>query len=125
MNELEQLTEACLRMGAERPQAATMAAQLLKRAAQLAAERGVTRETALASLLQLVVQARTGGASVDSPVLPSGVDSGVASWAETPLTISSEKIMITKNSFFSMRQHPFNKSRKVYCAGCVFVRFLD
>ena len=73
MSELEQLTEVCARLGAERTQAATMAAQLLKRAAQLAAERGVSRETALANLLQLVVQARTGGASVDTPPRPSRV----------------------------------------------------
>jgi len=37
-----------------------MAAQLLKRAAQLAAERGGTREAALARLLDLVVKGRSG-----------------------------------------------------------------
>lgn len=37
-----------------------MAKQLLKRADQLAAERGVTRETALAQLLQILVEGRQG-----------------------------------------------------------------
>ena len=60
MSELEQLTEACVRLGAGRAQAETMAAQLLKRAGQLATERGISREAALAHLLKLVIQARTG-----------------------------------------------------------------
>jgi hypothetical protein len=60
MNELEQLTEACVRLGADRTQAEIMAAQLLKRAGQLAAERGLTREAALAHLLNLVVRGRAG-----------------------------------------------------------------
>jgi hypothetical protein len=69
VSELEQLTEACIRLGAGRAQAGIMAAQLLKRAGQLAVERGISRETALANLLQLVVQARTGGNSpeIDPP----------------------------------------------------------
>lgn len=37
-----------------------MAAQLLKRAAQLVAERGLTREAALAHLLNVVVKGRSG-----------------------------------------------------------------
>lgn len=60
MSELEQLTEACVRLGADRAQAEVMAAQLLKRAAQLAAERGLTREAALAHLLNVVVRGRAG-----------------------------------------------------------------
>ena len=60
MNELEQLTQLCLRLGAERSQAGTMAAQLSKRADQLAAERGLTRAEAMAHLLQLVVKGRNG-----------------------------------------------------------------
>jgi hypothetical protein len=60
VNELEQLTEACVRLGSGRAQAETMAAQLLKRASQLAAEREISREMALAHLLQLVVKARSG-----------------------------------------------------------------
>lgn len=60
MSEHEQLTQLCERLGAPRAQAATMAAQLLKRAEQHAAERGVTREAALARLLNLLVQGRAG-----------------------------------------------------------------
>ena len=60
MTELEQLTAACKRLGAGPAQAETMAAQLLKRSGQLAVERGITREAALAYLLNLVVQGRAG-----------------------------------------------------------------
>jgi hypothetical protein len=60
MSEQEQLTEFCLRLGANRAQAETMAAQLLKRAGQLALERGITREAALAHLLNVVTQGRAG-----------------------------------------------------------------
>lgn len=60
MNELEQLTQLCVGLGATRAQAETMAAQLLKRAGQLATERGVSREAALKRLLELVVQGRAG-----------------------------------------------------------------
>ena len=49
-----------MRLGAGRAQAETMAAQLLKRAEQLAAERGITREAALGHLLKIVVQGRAG-----------------------------------------------------------------
>ncbi len=60
MTELEQLTNLCERLGAPRPQAATMAAQLAKRATQLAAERGIAREIAMARLLEAVVKGRAG-----------------------------------------------------------------
>ena len=60
MSELEQLTQLCERLGAPRAQAATMAAQLLKRAEQQAVERGISREAALARLLDLVVKGRAG-----------------------------------------------------------------
>ncbi|MDB6168721.1 MAG: hypothetical protein JWM88_1585 [Verrucomicrobia bacterium] len=60
MSEEEQLRALCERLGAEPAQAATMAAQLLKRSAQLAAERGITREAALEYLLTLVVKGRSG-----------------------------------------------------------------
>lgn len=60
MTELEQLTQFCQRLGAPPAQAGTMAAQLLKRADQLAAERGVTREAALQGLLEVVVKGRAG-----------------------------------------------------------------
>ncbi len=60
MTEQEQLAQVCERLGAASAQASTMATQLLKRAAQLAAERGGTREAALARLLDLVVKGRSG-----------------------------------------------------------------
>ncbi len=60
MSELEQLSQLCERLGAAPAQAATMAAQLLKRADQLAAERGVSREAALRGLLDVVIKGRAG-----------------------------------------------------------------
>jgi hypothetical protein len=63
--ELAQLTRLCEQLGAPPAQAATMAGQLLKRAAQLAAERGTTREAALARLLQVLVQGRAGNVPPD------------------------------------------------------------
>lgn len=60
MMELQQLAQAFENLGATPAQAQAMAAQLLKRAEQQAAERGVTREAALARLLELVVKGRAG-----------------------------------------------------------------
>lgn len=60
MTELEQLSALCRNLGAPAPQADVMAAQLLKRAEQLATERGTTREHELQKLLQLVVSGRSG-----------------------------------------------------------------
>ena len=60
MSDVEKITLICQRLGAGSGQAATMAAQLLKRADQLALERGITRETALAQLLEILVQGRQG-----------------------------------------------------------------
>ncbi len=60
MSDVEKITVLCERLGAPREQAATMAKQLLKRADQVAAERGITRETALAQLLQILVEGRQG-----------------------------------------------------------------
>ena len=74
MNELElnQVTELCVRLGAPRGQAETMAAQLLKRAEQIAAARGVSRENALAHLLRFVAQGRAGEVPKDigGPISP-------------------------------------------------------
>ena len=56
------LAKVCERLGASPSQAATMAAQLLKRADQLAAERGITREASLTHLLSVVVSGRKGEA---------------------------------------------------------------
>ncbi len=67
MNELEQLTTLCARLGAEPSQAAVMAAQLQKRATQFATERGVTREAAMQYLLELVVKGRHGESPSEAP----------------------------------------------------------
>ena len=60
MTEHEQLSRFCEGLGASPAQAQTMAAQLLKRAGQLALERGITREAALQSLLGWVASGRAG-----------------------------------------------------------------
>lgn len=60
MTEHEQLQQLCERLGAAPAQAAIMAGQLLKRAEQLASERGITRELALKGLLEIVVKGRAG-----------------------------------------------------------------
>ncbi len=60
MDELTQLTKFCRGLGATAEQAGAMARQLSKRADQLVAERGQTREAAMAYLLRLVVQGRSG-----------------------------------------------------------------
>lgn len=73
MNEMESLTALCTRLGATPAQAATMAAQLLKRAEQLAAEKGTVREAELKRLLDLVVKGRAGEVPKDfvpPPPLP-------------------------------------------------------
>ena len=68
MTEHEQLTALCERLGAPPAQAATMASQLLKRAEQLALERGITRGAAMKGLLDVVVKGRAG--EVPSQFLP-------------------------------------------------------
>ena len=60
MSELEQLAALCEGLGAPRAQALVMAGQLLKRAEQLAAERGVSREAALQGLLEVVLKGKAG-----------------------------------------------------------------
>ncbi len=60
MSELEQLTALCVRLGSPPAQAGTMAAQLLKRADQLAVERGIARTEAMTYLIKLVVNGRNG-----------------------------------------------------------------
>lgn len=67
MNELDEVRELCRRLGAEPAQAATMAAQLLKRADQLAAERGIDRVAAMKYLLDLVVKGRSGETPAEFP----------------------------------------------------------
>ncbi len=60
MSELAQLTKLCRGLGATEAQAEAMARQLTKRADQLAAERGKTREEAMTYLLSLLVQGSQG-----------------------------------------------------------------
>ena len=60
MSELEQMSALCERLGAEPGQASAMAAQLLKRADQLVAERGIERTAAVGYLVQLVISGRNG-----------------------------------------------------------------
>jgi hypothetical protein len=52
------LIKAFEQLGAELPQAKVMASQLLKRAVQVAEERGISQEEALAELLQKIIAAR-------------------------------------------------------------------
>jgi hypothetical protein len=59
-DETERLVQFCRKLGASQPQAEVMAAQLLKRAVQLADERGGTRDAALARLLEIVAKGRAG-----------------------------------------------------------------
>lgn len=66
MTESEQLIRLCERLGAAPAQAAVMAAQLRKRAEQLSAERGITREAAMKYLLEVLVKGRHGEISADS-----------------------------------------------------------
>ena len=67
MTELTSLIELCERLGAPRMQAASMAAQLLKRAEQLALERGRSREEMMTHLLRLLTQGRAGETPADFP----------------------------------------------------------
>ena len=60
MDELAQLTELCGKLGAPSEQADAMARQLMKRADQLMVQRGQTRKEAMAYLLRLVVEGRSG-----------------------------------------------------------------
>ena len=60
MTEGEQLAQLCERLGATPAQSQTMAAQLLKRAGQIAGGRGITREAALKNLVEAVVKGRAG-----------------------------------------------------------------
>lgn len=57
---LQQLTDAFAQLGAAPAAAPVMAAQLLKRAQQVAREKGITEEAALADLLAKVAAGRRG-----------------------------------------------------------------
>jgi len=73
VSDLEKITLLCTRFGAGPDQARMMAAQLLKRAEQISAERGITREAALGQLLEILVQGRQGNVppSFKPPGTPS------------------------------------------------------
>jgi hypothetical protein len=59
-HELEQVARIFVNLGAPQPQAKVMASQLLKRAAQIADERRITKIEAMETLLKQVVEARQG-----------------------------------------------------------------
>lgn len=59
-SEEDALTALCERLGSSAGQARTMARQLLKRADQLAVERGIPRTEAMAHLLQLLMKGSQG-----------------------------------------------------------------
>jgi hypothetical protein len=67
MTELEQLAELCSRLGASPTQSTIMAGQLIKRADQLAIDRGIERTAALSYLVELVMKARNGETPSDFP----------------------------------------------------------
>ena len=58
--ELAGVTRIFVNLGAESAQAKVMAAQLLKRAGQIAQERGISKVEATETLLKQVIQARNG-----------------------------------------------------------------
>jgi hypothetical protein len=60
VSELEDITGLCTKLGATPVQAKTMARQLIKRADQISAERGLPREEAINQLLRILVQGRQG-----------------------------------------------------------------
>ena len=70
MDELSQLKRLCGNLGAPPEQADAMARQLLKRAEQLVAARGMTREAAMDYLLRLVMQGS--GGEVPAEFQPPG-----------------------------------------------------
>jgi hypothetical protein len=64
--DLHELAAALVRMGCSRDKSAEMAAQLDKRARQLATQKGRTYEEALAHLLQLMGQGWAAGGTAPS-----------------------------------------------------------
>ncbi|MBM3874651.1 MAG: hypothetical protein FJ382_13155 [Verrucomicrobia bacterium] len=68
-NEHERLRDLCGRLGATPDQADTLARQVARRADQLAAARGWSREQALAHLLRLLTEGSAG-------IAPAGFEGG-------------------------------------------------
>jgi len=58
--QLDQVASLLVRLGADAAQADVMAGQLLKRAKQIAGERGISESEALENLLKQVIEARRG-----------------------------------------------------------------
>ncbi len=58
--EFEKLARLCAELGAGPEQSRAMAAQLLKRADQMAVERGIARSEAMEYLLKVVISGRRG-----------------------------------------------------------------
>ena len=58
--ELDGITQLFVNLGAQSDQAKVMAAQLLKRAVQIAEERQISKVEATETLLKQVIQARNG-----------------------------------------------------------------
>ncbi|MEM9227520.1 MAG: hypothetical protein AAGA45_06100 [Verrucomicrobiota bacterium] len=73
---LEQLTQLCERLGSSPEQALIMARQLIKRADQLAAERGIKQTEAMDYLLRLMISGRQG--NVLPEAMPDAGSSGVS-----------------------------------------------
>lgn len=59
-DEVEKVARIFVNLGAEGSQAEVMAAQLLKRAGQIAEERGISKVEATETLLKQVIEARQG-----------------------------------------------------------------
>lgn len=59
--EMLQISKIFVNLGADEKQAEVMASQLLKRADQIAVERGISKVEAAENLLKQVVEARQGG----------------------------------------------------------------
>ena len=64
------LERALAHLGASREQATIMAAQLIKRARQVAGERGIAESSAMAELLQKVIAGRKGEYMGQPPANP-------------------------------------------------------
>ena len=69
---LAMLRSSFANLGATPDQAAVMAAQMLKRARQVAAERGIPEQAAMAELLQKVIAGRRGEYTGSKPDQPAG-----------------------------------------------------
>jgi len=76
VSEIEQLSALCRRLGASPEQAPVMATQLLKRAEQLASERGIERTEALAHLIEVVIKGRAGETPQNLPRTGNASKSG-------------------------------------------------